>query len=276
MKRALAKLLAKWDINLARISSSMLSNSPAVAQRIGTAGAAEALAYYIKNYDQLSTDCELRDFMEFYAENYRLSTSQWSQDAFVMFASTLKREGRFLEIGGADGYSHSNTYALEKQLGWRGTLVEPDPSQFKSLQATRPNNTLLNAAISPRDREEVLTLRLVGQYSALQGHEGEDAHIQTRLQSHEFVTVKGISLSRILAAETFDYFSLDIEGAELDILRSIQWPEVNKPAILTVEHNSRDNDKREMLTLLRAQGYRERFASHHWLRRGDLWMTLDA
>ena len=32
--------------------------------------------------------------------------------------------GTFVEVGGADGISNSNTYAAEMDMGWRGVLTE--------------------------------------------------------------------------------------------------------------------------------------------------------
>jgi FkbM family methyltransferase len=193
---------------------------------------------------------------------------------FVMFGTNLKHGGQFLEIGGADGYTHSNTYALEKRLGWRGTLVEPHPSQYKILTASRPGNNLLNAAISPTGQEETLRLRLCGQLSALDGHEGDDVHRQARTASRELTSVSGISLTRLLAERHFDYFSLDVEGAELKILASVDWDAVRRPDIITVEHNFSEGVREKIVALLQGQGYQERFAAHDWLRRGDIWATL--
>ena len=34
------------------------------------------------------------------------------------------RGGFFIEVGANDGYSMSNTYYLEKILGWQGVLIE--------------------------------------------------------------------------------------------------------------------------------------------------------
>ena len=213
--------------------------------------------------------------MLFYSKNFSASSSQWSQDVFVLYACNSKKNGLFLEIGGADGFTHSNTYSLEKQYGWRGTLVEPDPYQFELLSISRPGNILINAAISPNDKEEKLRLRLVGQLSALEGHEGKDMHHATRLKGESFVTVNAISITKVLSEKKYDYFSLDVEGAELTILKNIKWDAIKKPSILTIEHNFRKEDKRDILNILETHGYVERFASHHWLRRGDIWATLN-
>ena len=40
------------------------------------------------------------------------------------------RNGFFIEAGAHDGVDISNTLYLEKQLGWTGILVEPNPDTF--------------------------------------------------------------------------------------------------------------------------------------------------
>lgn len=150
--------------------------------------------------------------------------------------SRNKRNGRYLEIGGADGFTHSNTYSLEKYLEWTGTLLEPDPDQFSDLKDVRKHNTLINAAISVNNTQKFVQLRRVGQLSCIAGYEGDDLHLQTRLDSEDFVTVDAISLTSLMKNNQFDYFSLDIEGAELEILVNLDWSIINKPLFMTIEH----------------------------------------
>lgn len=45
----------------------------------------------------------------------------------------FQRGGFFLEAGALDGYYQSNTFFLERDLGWTGLLVEPNPVFFESL-----------------------------------------------------------------------------------------------------------------------------------------------
>lgn len=260
-------------IQLFRLRAYILSGAESWKQGLPQ-GASSAVAYYLANQDQLSKDQELVSFMQFYAQNLHLSSSQWSQDLFVMYAVNKLHSQTYLEIGGADGYTHSNTYSLQRFLGWTGTLVEPDPLQFKLLKLSRPGNTLINAAISPRDTDESLDLRIVGQLSSLVGHEGDDIHQTHRLNSSEIVKVRAISLSKILTETQYIYFSLDVEGAELSILQSIDWDEILKPQVITVEHNFRLDHKAKLLSLLTGHGYEQRFAEHEWLCQGDLWLTL--
>jgi len=99
-------------------------------------------------------------------------------------------------------------------------------------------------------------------------------HQATRLNKKNFAKVNAISLTRLLSEKKYDYFSLDIEGAELSIIKNIKWDIILKPSILTIEHNFREDDKSDILEILKTHGYIECFSSHDWLRRGDIWATL--
>ena len=274
-KHYLNSILGIFGIQLVRLSlSAEMENN---ARLVGAVGAAEVFSSFLKLSDATSMQSdELHELIAFYAQNWSLSRSQWSQDIFVMFVSDLKKGGRYLEIGGADGVTHSNTYSLRNSLSWSGVLVEPDPDMFAALKAVRGEpDVVYCAAISPSGEDGNARLRRVGQLSALVGHEGEDMHMKTRLASQDTINVTTLDLTELIKSiGELDYFSLDVEGAELQILRSIRWDNISKPKILTIEHNFRDDDAAEMRQILFEQGYREMFSEYDWLRRGDLWMVL--
>ena len=54
---------------------------------------------------------------------------------------------------------------------------------------------------------------------------------------------------------TIDYFSLDVEGSELQILETIPWSEV-KVNVFTIEFNGRKPDQIAMTKLLEDNGFK--------------------
>src|SRR6266849_2588341 len=48
-----------------------------------------------------------------------------------------KRDGVFVDVGAYDGIALSNTYYFEKELGWSGICIEPNPLAFESLSQNR-------------------------------------------------------------------------------------------------------------------------------------------
>src|SRR5262249_43957579 len=60
------------------------------------------------------------------AVKYRhLSHSQLMQDIFALSVCDENHKGYFVEFGGGDGITYSNTYMLETAFGWTGIVAEP-------------------------------------------------------------------------------------------------------------------------------------------------------
>jgi FkbM family methyltransferase len=280
VERLINGILAPLDILIARQSKCdsesqghFLSRLADNAKLIGSHGACEAFIAFATK-EKSDDEEDIKKFMSFYAEFFRLSRSQWSQDIFVMYSTNMKTKGSYLEIGAADGLTHSNTLALRDHLGWSGVLVEPDTDMFRVLKAARGHtDTVINAAIAPDGKPGHAHLRRAGQLSSLVGHEGTDRHAEMRMQQHEIMEIPTIDLTGILKERPqLDYFSLDVEGAELEIIRSIKWEDVDPPLLVTVEHNYRIHEEAQLRRILLDYGYIEILPEHPWLRRGDLWM----
>lgn len=66
--------------------------------------------------------------------------SQSGQDAFVNEALNSKKNGYFIEIGSNHYSSHNNTYYFEKNLNWKGIMVEYDAQFLHGYKQYRPNS----------------------------------------------------------------------------------------------------------------------------------------
>jgi len=69
--------------------------------------------------------------------------SQVYQDMFVLSMTNGKRNGTFLEVGGADPFKGNNTALLEKTFGWNGVSIEYD-EKFVSNYRNNRSSTLLH------------------------------------------------------------------------------------------------------------------------------------
>jgi FkbM family methyltransferase len=279
-EKVVNKLLSPLEMQInttSRINSEAMGNYLARladnARLIGSNGACEAFVSYASRSLAMHEQ-EVEEFMKFYANSFRLSRSQWGQDIFVMYSTHMKKKGIYLEVGGADGITHSNTLALRDHLGWSGLLVEPDPEMFKILKSARGHSDeVIQAAISPDGKAGTALLRSVGQLSSLVGYEGDDIHSETRMKQTSTVKTPTISLTDLLTGRPrIDYFSLDVEGAELDIIETIDWDKIDAPLVITVEHNYKEGAEAKLRRSLEKVGYVEMLKAHSWLRRGDLWM----
>lgn len=179
--------------------------------------------------------------------------SQSGQDKWVI--ETL-RPGVFVDIGAHDGVSFSNTYALER-LGWTGLAVEPIPEAYARLVANRRCATLCGCIGAPAGRRRFR--RVEGYAEMLSGLVADcDPRHETRIAGEvareggavREIEVECYDIHAALAAHGLprvDYLSIDVEGGEAAILRSIDFTRVDI-AIIGVENNYDDPAAWRVLT----------------------------
>src|SRR5215510_8537437 len=77
--------------------------------------------------------------------------SQHGQDRFIDTNLLRgKRGGVFVDVGAYDGVALSNTCYFEKELGWTGLCIEPNPIVFERLTQNR-NCTTVNCGVGGKD-----------------------------------------------------------------------------------------------------------------------------
>lgn len=161
---------------------------------------------------------------------------QHSQAKFldmVVFKENV-RDGFFVEAGADDFVTDSNTLFLEVARGWSGLLVEPNPIIYpKGITARRKAwSTPHCLATEPRPH--------FTSFSTQSPVEGGMAGMVADFAEDSFVT-QCLPLYTLLLAvgergKTVNYLSLDIEGVEFQVLKTIPWEKVDIE-VLTVEMN---------------------------------------
>lgn len=184
------------------------------------------------------------------------SKSELGQDYFAALAHQFSENGFFVEFGAADGVGHSNSFALEKVLGWDGLLAEPVRRYESSLRENRSAD-LCTKCVAARSGErvtfyerEVATLSSVDQNidSLL------DEKLNKIVNNYDVDT---ISLEDMLdeynAPKVIQYMSIDTEGSEYDLLAAFNFDsyQINT---LTVEHNF-SKTRQKITKLLENNGF---------------------
>ncbi|MDZ8239675.1 MAG: FkbM family methyltransferase [Nostoc sp. ChiQUE01a] len=158
------------------------------------------------------------------------------------------KNGFFIEVGANDGYQQSNTYFLEKILGWRGILVEGIPNLYQKCKRIRTRSSVYNCAlVSPQFPDSSIEMHYANLMSVVTGslknQQSQIQHIQTGLKLQKIeqsytVKVPAKTLASILDEfpdlPSIDFFSLDVEGYELDVLLGLNL-EKYQPKYMLVE-----------------------------------------
>ena len=184
-----------------------------------------------------------------------------------------KSNGVFVEVGALDGFGASNTWFFEMERNWSGLLIEPNPVEFnKRNQHPRPNSIFENCAISDVEMD-INFLSIEGPCNVLSGimefynsqHlERIDRELEmysNHPEGHELysrkeqIPMKAVRLESLFSKHNItkiDFISIDVEGAELQVLNSINFDKVDINVFM-IENNYGLEKETEFLS---SKGYK--------------------
>ena len=134
-----------------------------------------------------------------------------------------RKGGFFIEAGAYDGESESTTLHYELEHGWTGLLVEPLPTNFHRLLKKNRKVWAAQTCLSTQQSPETVDFSLsASSKQTMSGISGaEQASNQTDTVKMQCLPL--FSLLQALGNPTVDFLSLDIEGAEYQVLKNIPW-----------------------------------------------------
>ena len=154
--------------------------------------------------------------------------------------------GIFLEAGASNGIYQSNTKMYE-ELGWHGLLVEPNKKRCEKAKKYRPNSIVENYALVSSDHakdtllgyfeEDIHTLEAY----AIEGNTLYDdtsgvgwKKLTTSPVEVPATTLKKLLEKHSLTGSSIHFFSLDVEGYELQVLDGLDLT-ANRPLYIHIE-----------------------------------------
>ena len=190
--------------------------------------------------------------------NFSISTQrinlqgQYQQPLIInrqIFKNRVKN-GFFIEAGAYDGEAFSNTLHYELKLNWTGILVEANPDAFEEMKLKHRKAWLLGHCLSTQNQSEIVNFDASGLLGGII-HEGRKPGLDA--SQGEVVTLGGsymvvpgaedmcpykrrtiktqcfplYSILKAVGNPTVHYFSLDVEGSELPILKTIPFDKVD-------------------------------------------------
>jgi FkbM family methyltransferase len=185
----------------------------------------------------------------------------------IFSKDTLLSQGTFIEIGALDGEKYSNTWYFEQKWDWRGLLIEGLPSNQPALRDTpRKNVAVFTAGVCGANPGYLTFTKTGGPVGATQEYSDPDfiKHFHGRKDA---ATVKAACAPLQLMLDAtglldIDLFSLDVEGAELAVLETIDWESTNIHVILVEMDSSNATKNQAVRDLLALRGFQDAKPAH--------------
>lgn len=129
-----------------------------------------------------------------------------------------KKNGVFLEVGALDGETRSNTLYFERFLNWTGLLIEPDPLNFAQLLTKNRRAWVSPTCLSVKPYPEIALFEQnsnMGKLAWLDSEKKSERNV-IKVQCFPLYTyLLALNMTHI------DYLSIDVEGAELEVLKNL-------------------------------------------------------
>ena len=194
------------------------------------------------------------------------SFSQAGEDQVVRYLFEQLRIARptYLDIGANHPVLGNNTYYFYRR-GSRGVGIEPDPEYFALIGRKRRRDVVLQAGIGSEEASEALIYIFPHPYSGWNTFSKEEALGRGQESGINFIKTLKVPLLRInsIMEDYFDphpnFISIDVEGMDLAILRSLDFSRF-KPEVIcaeTISFSTRNEETKldEIAGFLMEKGY---------------------
>ena len=152
-------------------------------------------------------------------------------DLLIDYIFKFKKKGLYLDVGCQHPVSNNNTYLLYKR-GWNGINIDLDPKNIRLYDLERPKDINICKCISSDNSEKDLFFFHAG--SPINSLEKKTIKNKSNFTVKKIETHTLNSILQDCNITNIDYFNLDVEGHEIDILKNF---DINlyKPKIVSVE-----------------------------------------
>ena len=198
--------------------------------------------------------------------------SQEGEDMILRRIFDKKNDGFYVDVGAHHPLRFSNTYLLYKR-GWRGINIDAMPGSMKIFRWIRPLDINIESGVALVDaqfsyfefKEKALNTfndSLANQY--ISGGSELTSRVQLRARP-----LSDLLSEYLPKGKHIDLLTVDVEGLDLDVLRSNNWKCFRPSVLITEELRSlsgeTDNSVREFLTTVGYQQFARTYNSVFYL-----------
>jgi hypothetical protein len=166
-------------------------------------------------------------------------------------------KGLYIDIGAGYPIRGSNTYLFYKR-GWSGLIIEPILTSIIIFKLFRPRDKVLKSLVGEVTGKQLFFHLEPYEYSTT------DSEIAQEMQRRPDVKLIRKNLINQIRLDSLEismsplnptFISIDVEGADLHVLRSIDWAKTRPRVICVEEWSDRVNPLVNVTSYLEGRGY---------------------
>ena len=185
----------------------------------------------------------------------RKSYSMDGEDVEISKCFKDKQNGFYVDVGAYHPIERNNTMLLYRK-GWEGVNIDISSFSIKLFNHLRPRDINLNLAISKNEGDiEMYFQKKLSQLSTIKKTQIKKS-FQGKVKTRKIVSK---TLTSVLDDSKFkerkiDFLDIDVEGADMDVLESLDFKRYS-PKAICVEVIEENNEDSHIFNFLRDKGY---------------------
>jgi len=180
------------------------------------------------------------------------SYSQSKEDLIIDKMIGYKKTGFYVDVGAFDPLRFSNTMRFYKR-GWRGINIEPNTFHWHTFMAKRNRDINLNIGIAQKKGNLTYYHMDPATLSTFVKKQAEEyvkqGFVLLETKKIPVLPLAGV-LKKYAKREIIDFMSIDVEGFEMEVLKSNDW-KIYRPNIICIELETPNEKNTEQSTAIR-------------------------
>lgn len=185
-------------------------------------------------------------------DSARFLREQWEKETIRAYFEH-QRDGYVIEVGANDPLRHtSQSLHLEEELGWQSILIEPNPDLAEQARQSRKDALVFEFACVSSDELGEISFYIPVNDDSVEVH--SHAAIAKNIDDHDYDThrelrVRSRTLNSIVnecKLPHIDLLSIDVEGAEMEVLKGFDLRK-HRPKLILLEDKHVFLDKHRLL-----------------------------
>jgi FkbM family methyltransferase len=172
-----------------------------------------------------------------------LAYAQDGEDMILRRMFEGQSQGFYVDVGAHHPFRFSNTCYFHRH-GWHGINIDANPAAIDEFRRYRPSD--INVCVGISDASGTLAFHRFNE-SALDTFDAALAAERAKLPGYRLVEKSEVAVRRLgevlvehlPAGQSIDFLSVDVEGLDLQVLKSNDWSRF-RPRVLLVEARGAD------------------------------------
>ena len=174
-----------------------------------------------------------------YFEGFAIkSYSQEGEDMILRRFFEFKKNGFYVDVGAHHPKRFSNTYFFYEK-GWKGINIDAMPGSMNAFEKVRPRDINIEVPISSKKQK----LKYYGfNEPALNGFSKELSEQRNNSRGYDIIftrdlqtqTLQNVLDTHLPKEQIIDFLSIDVEGLDFDVIKSIDLNKV-RPRLILIE-----------------------------------------